>query len=249
MFVVAYPLAPCFALANNYIEVRVDAIKLCKQARRPEPKGAEDIGTWYFILNIMSSLAILTNCAVLFYTSTQFKLLSSEAKVWLFFLTEHVLLSFRSLLSVIIPDMPEAVDIQLQRQQFLVDKIIECVPDDEEVHKIGDVAAEDFDDDYLPWDDEDDEQAQASIAPSTFVDSFTGFDPQKEFPSLFLENENRVFGVGSKSNQDSLMQFPFIFGDTQDKKRAVVLPINEEEEEEAIGTGLYVVETSEELPA
>lgn len=29
------------------VEIRVDAWKLCQVCRRPEPRSAEDIGTWY----------------------------------------------------------------------------------------------------------------------------------------------------------------------------------------------------------
>jgi hypothetical protein len=33
------------AVVNNIIETRVDATKLCTLTRRPEPRGAYDIGT------------------------------------------------------------------------------------------------------------------------------------------------------------------------------------------------------------
>jgi hypothetical protein len=46
MFVAAFPLATVMAFVNNYVEIRVDAWKLCQVCRRPEPRSAEDIGTW-----------------------------------------------------------------------------------------------------------------------------------------------------------------------------------------------------------
>jgi hypothetical protein len=30
-----WPLAPIFALINNYVELRADAVKICKHVRRP----------------------------------------------------------------------------------------------------------------------------------------------------------------------------------------------------------------------
>lgn len=52
MFVAAFPLAAIMSFVNNYIEIRVDAWKLCQQCRRPEPRSAEDIGTWYATLSL-----------------------------------------------------------------------------------------------------------------------------------------------------------------------------------------------------
>lgn len=41
-------------------------------SRRPEPRGAEDIGTWYTILTIMSSVAVVSNSAIIAFTSEIF---------------------------------------------------------------------------------------------------------------------------------------------------------------------------------
>lgn len=45
LFVVAFPLAPMLAFVSNYVELRVDCFKLYKNCTRPDPAGAEDIGT------------------------------------------------------------------------------------------------------------------------------------------------------------------------------------------------------------
>lgn len=44
LFVIAFPIAPIFALLNNVLEIRVDAYKLLTQHRRPTAQGAQDIG-------------------------------------------------------------------------------------------------------------------------------------------------------------------------------------------------------------
>jgi len=44
LFVVAFPIAPIFALLNNALEIRVDAYKLLTQHRRPIAQAAQDIG-------------------------------------------------------------------------------------------------------------------------------------------------------------------------------------------------------------
>ena len=61
------------ALANNFVEIRVDAWKISQQSRRVEPNGAEDIGTWQSILESMSVLAVMSNCMLIAFTSYVFK--------------------------------------------------------------------------------------------------------------------------------------------------------------------------------
>lgn len=50
-------------------------------SRRPEPRGAEDIGTWYTILAIMSSVAVVSNSAIVAFTSEIFEDQSWMARV------------------------------------------------------------------------------------------------------------------------------------------------------------------------
>ena len=49
LFVAAFPLAPLFALINNYFEIRIDAHKFVVVLRRPVPERAQDIGM--FLVN------------------------------------------------------------------------------------------------------------------------------------------------------------------------------------------------------
>ena len=44
VFVAAFPLAPLFALLNNWIEIRLDAHKYVNVLRRPISERAQDIG-------------------------------------------------------------------------------------------------------------------------------------------------------------------------------------------------------------
>lgn len=50
---VVWPLAPLFALINNWVELRGDAIKISTQVRRPIGERVENIGPW---LTMMVSL-------------------------------------------------------------------------------------------------------------------------------------------------------------------------------------------------
>ncbi|TXT10622.1 hypothetical protein VHUM_02127 [Vanrija humicola] len=51
---VVWPLAPVFALVNNYFEIRSDALKVCKHVRRPIGDRVETIGTWLDTMGIIA---------------------------------------------------------------------------------------------------------------------------------------------------------------------------------------------------
>ena len=64
IFAAAFPLAPFFALFNNYFEVRIDGSKFCILTRRPLASKSQDIGPWYSILDIISKIAVITNVSL-----------------------------------------------------------------------------------------------------------------------------------------------------------------------------------------
>ncbi|KAK7156864.1 hypothetical protein R3I94_006798 [Phoxinus phoxinus] len=69
IFVAACPLAPLFALINNWVEVRLDAQKFVCVYRRPVVERAQDIGIWLTILQFISYLAVISNAFLIAFTS------------------------------------------------------------------------------------------------------------------------------------------------------------------------------------
>lgn len=69
MFVAAFPLAPLFALINNILELRIDAINFVVNFRRPVAERAQGIGVWFGILRTMSWFAVVVNSFVIAFTS------------------------------------------------------------------------------------------------------------------------------------------------------------------------------------
>lgn len=65
LFVAAFPLAPIFALLNNIGEIRLDAYKMIKEARRPLAERVEDIGAWFGILKGVTYTAVVSNVSFL----------------------------------------------------------------------------------------------------------------------------------------------------------------------------------------
>ncbi|NXQ81864.1 ANO7 protein, partial [Nyctibius grandis] len=69
IFVAACPLAPLFALLNNWVEIRLDAQKLICDYRRPVAERAQGIGIWFSILEAITHLAVISNAFLIAFTS------------------------------------------------------------------------------------------------------------------------------------------------------------------------------------
>lgn len=61
IFVAAFPLAPLFALLNNWVEIRLDAHKFVCEYRRPVAERTQNIGVWFSILEGLSHLSVIAN--------------------------------------------------------------------------------------------------------------------------------------------------------------------------------------------
>ena len=61
IFVAAFPLAPLFALINNWVEIRLDAQKFICETRRAVAERAENIGVWFRIMEMIAQLAVISN--------------------------------------------------------------------------------------------------------------------------------------------------------------------------------------------
>ncbi|XP_076341723.1 anoctamin-2-like [Tachypleus tridentatus] len=70
IFVVAFPLAPLFALLNNITEIRLDARKFITLLRRPVAERVKNIGIWYRILNSVGKISVITNALIIAFTSS-----------------------------------------------------------------------------------------------------------------------------------------------------------------------------------
>lgn len=122
-FSLAFPLAPVLALVNNVLELRTDAFKLCHTRQRPLAHKASGIGVWLHVLQVMSVLAVLTNCFQLAYSTSLFERAFPDVtpthKVWLVFGIEHVLLLLQVWLACAVPSVPRAVAAKLRREREL----------------------------------------------------------------------------------------------------------------------------------
>eukprot|EP00960_Hanusia_phi_P041653 755100-Hanusia_phi.AAC.6 len=131
LFAAAFPLTAALSLMNNLVEIRTDAYKLLKGVQRPATKVAADIGTWQVILDIISTCCILTNCALVGFTSHglffYFPDMTPVERVWITVICEHCLLIFKAVLDAILNDPPKEALEAYERRCYLRDQVLaEC---------------------------------------------------------------------------------------------------------------------------
>jgi hypothetical protein len=107
--------------------------------RRPPAQCAADIGTWMTILDILATCSILTNCALVGFTSHglyfYFPDMTPVERVWVTLICEHALLLFKAILETLLNTAPKEAVEAYERRSYLRDQILgECqflVPDDD----------------------------------------------------------------------------------------------------------------------
>jgi len=156
MFVTGFPLTPLLALCSNIVEVYIDSNKLCKFSRRPEPRGAANIGTWFDILTAVSFIAVFTNCAIVCFETVIMQQWFPNAadRAYAFILSEHIILGIKFAISYFVPDEPQDITVHLARQDYIVNVLLKGMEDGPET--------------VIPSDDEEEVQAHASTAGDNF---------------------------------------------------------------------------------
>ncbi len=91
----------------------MDSWKLCQRFRRPEPRGAQDIGTWETIFDIIGNVSVVTNGALIFFTGKRFMHESVATRLTYFLLFEHGIILLKYVLAIAVPDVTEQTEIQV----------------------------------------------------------------------------------------------------------------------------------------
>ncbi|KAG6026893.1 hypothetical protein E4U19_002349 [Claviceps sp. Clav32 group G5] len=69
LFSVAWPMAACCFLINNWVELRSDGLKIAVSCKRPIPWRSDSIGPWLDALGFLSWLGSITSAAIVFLCS------------------------------------------------------------------------------------------------------------------------------------------------------------------------------------
>jgi hypothetical protein len=129
-FITALPAAAFGAFVNNYVEIRTDAFKLLRNHQRPIPSGVEDIGTWQTIFSLIATICVVTNAGIVVFTMRVLTMYSITLRMWLFIGFQWLIFTIQYIVEVAIPDEPYEVQIQIQRADFICNKLLKKVRDD-----------------------------------------------------------------------------------------------------------------------
>eukprot|EP01036_Dinobryon_divergens_P024443 gene24443-32892_t len=114
------------------IVVRIDCWKLCTVFRRPIPLNAEDIGVWEDALNAVSILGVVYNFGLIF-LSAHYLLNTPWNSRWIYFMCSEIFMFLVIFfISISVARVPSTVQMQLDRQTFLVEKVIGNAEDEVE---------------------------------------------------------------------------------------------------------------------
>lgn len=132
MFISAYPLATCMALMSNYMEMRIKTWFFCHLGRRPVPYSVNDIGSWFDILEIISYIAVLTSAGLVAFTTDLAQNITWTGRIWMFVLFSGFIIGCKYLVQITYPRVDNEIDIQLKRNKYILDKLYNNIPDDDD---------------------------------------------------------------------------------------------------------------------
>lgn len=140
LFVTALPIAALFACVSSMAELRGDSWRLLNLYQRPFPKGVEDIGMWQHIFTLLAMVSVVTNAGLTVFTMDLLGHYRVAVQYWVFVLFQWVCFSLQVVVMFVIPDIPEAVRIQLRRTHFIVSKLIDKLADEDSSDALGALA-------------------------------------------------------------------------------------------------------------
>mmetsp|Transcript_125034 Transcript_125034/g.361640 ORF Transcript_125034/g.361640 Transcript_125034/m.361640 type:complete len:952 (-) Transcript_125034:83-2938(-) len=105
-FGIMYPMLAFFGFLGSLVEYRLLAYRMTHVTCRPMPHGASGIGTWQWVFETISSIAILVNVMLIAFVMYPMRSFALEEQLLLCIILEHVLLGIRYLIDIAIPDTP-----------------------------------------------------------------------------------------------------------------------------------------------
>lgn len=120
LFVVACPWAPLVTLISVVLECFIDQKKLVLLYRRPFPLPGANNEPWDTAFDVFGFLAMITNTAVIVFSSHHYDSWSHGEKILLFMVIEHAMIFGRIVIEMIAPAIPREVKLLQMQQQVMV---------------------------------------------------------------------------------------------------------------------------------
>ncbi|KAI8066428.1 calcium-activated chloride channel-domain-containing protein [Gongronella butleri] len=121
MFSLVWPWTALCCLLNNWVELRSDAVKICKYTRRPIPARAESIGPWLDNMETLVWLSSITMASVLylFHPSTDIHSVYTPLYTLLaILLSEHVYVVIRFVVQAVFAAIPERSELAIKKSMY-----------------------------------------------------------------------------------------------------------------------------------
>jgi len=83
------------------------------------------MGTWYSILNFISWVMVVSNTALIVFSSAQTKSLQPDYRWISFVVVEHILIGIKLMIQFFVPDVPADVEERLARQEVVETTLVE----------------------------------------------------------------------------------------------------------------------------
>ncbi|KAG6005572.1 hypothetical protein E4U21_007831 [Claviceps maximensis] len=129
LFSVAWPLAACCFLINNWVELRSDGLKIAVSCKRPIPWRSDSIGPWLDAIGLLSWLGSITSGAIMFLCSgakNGNRGTASQITAWGFllsvFLAEHFYLLMQRVVRTVMSKVESPGVQRERRERYLLKK-------------------------------------------------------------------------------------------------------------------------------
>jgi len=166
LFAATFPIAPLFAVLNNIVEIRTDAFKILSAFPRPRYKGAQNIGTWYYVLEFLGICAVMTNCALI---GLSFEVIRSNtgdndfATLGVVVFMEHIILILKFGIAYLIPDLPGWIVKKLAYEQYIKEETLKTILLKNHIKPIFEVADQSDDEPMTPSIDKNNESGVITV--------------------------------------------------------------------------------------
>jgi len=145
LFSAAAPITPLYAALTEAVLVRLEGLKFLTGYRRIEPRGAQDIGRFEGFIALQGILSAVTSAAIVILLSPPFDSTDLAYRRYAFVISAAIAIIVQLVIRAIGSGTDEDIDTQLKRQDFIVDKVINKVIDDDELIKLDSKAEPTFD--------------------------------------------------------------------------------------------------------
>jgi len=129
MFAVALPVMPTVFLIYSIVELRAKAMSLLTGLRRPEFQCAADIGSYQQVIDVITTMSVLTNAFIIGFTSHglyfYFPDMDGVERVWATVILEHFLFLCKLFVENIVPKEPRGAIEAYEKAEDQKRKLLE----------------------------------------------------------------------------------------------------------------------------